>query len=184
MNSSASPRPSTQDHMGLLGRRAASVNASKREPKLASPLNEDLIDEAVKEVLQGEIPIRSILDTSVLISSLYQELVAANRRRGGSWPPHSDYLPAAIDEFVDVSQLPYILRLIEPADAEEVANLLRPGRVVCPDPDNSHVPRPQRRLLLALAAMAQVDLLVSRDEDLLSLQTTRPDPNRPRRRVP
>ncbi|HKQ48690.1 MAG TPA: putative toxin-antitoxin system toxin component, PIN family [Phycisphaerae bacterium] len=78
--------------------------------------------------------------------------------------------PAAIDEFVDVSRRPHIAKLIDPEDAEEVANLLRraelfrPAQIptICRDPNDDY--------LLALAATATADRLVSRDEDLLVLR--------------
>lgn len=78
--------------------------------------------------------------------------------------------PAAIEEFVNVSRRPHIANLIDPADADEVANLLRraelhrPAQIppICRDPNDDY--------LLALAEASGADLLVSRDEDLLVLR--------------
>lgn len=79
--------------------------------------------------------------------------------------------PQLIDEFLDVASRPSKNRLLDAADALEVANLLRrtdvaaPPTVVriCRDPDDD--------FLLALATAGQADVLVTRDEDLLTLRT-------------
>jgi len=78
--------------------------------------------------------------------------------------------PAAVEEFLDVVSRPRLQRLIEPAEAEAVADLLRrtvflkPAEVqtVCRDPSDDY--------LLALAVESQADALVTRDEDLLLLR--------------
>jgi hypothetical protein len=80
--------------------------------------------------------------------------------------------PAAIDEFVAVVGRPVFRDLVEPTDAEQLASLLR--RVELSHP--SHVPAvcrdPNDDYLLALAAAAAANVLVTRDEDLLVLRST------------
>lgn len=77
--------------------------------------------------------------------------------------------PAAIDEFNDVVHRRAFQKLIASHDADELANLLRRSQLfaplqiarVCRDPNDDY--------LLALAAVAEADVLVTRDEDLLVL---------------
>jgi putative PIN family toxin of toxin-antitoxin system len=78
--------------------------------------------------------------------------------------------PAAIDEFLAVVGRPAFRDLIEPTDAEQLAGLLRRVELFHP----SHVPAvcrdPNDDYLLALAAAAAANVLVTRDEDLLVLR--------------
>src|SRR5437870_6541399 len=81
---------------------------------------------------QGEALIRTILDTSVLISSLIK----------GWWPQFADaaedgrltliILPAAIDEFIEVVHRPAFHDLISPSDPDELGNLLRRAELFNP----------------------------------------------------
>jgi putative PIN family toxin of toxin-antitoxin system len=78
--------------------------------------------------------------------------------------------PAAIDEFLDVARRRVFRKIIAPDDANRLADLLRraelfvPAQIVpvCRDPDDNY--------LLALAAAGSADVLVTRDEDLLTLR--------------
>ena len=76
-----------------------------------------------------------------------------------------------LDELRDVISRPRISRLIAPGEAEWLAALLsertaivEPVQIeqVCRDPNDNY--------LLALARTAEADYLVTRDEDLLTLQ--------------
>jgi putative PIN family toxin of toxin-antitoxin system len=77
--------------------------------------------------------------------------------------------PEAIEEFLDVVSRPRHAPLLESGDAAAIADLLRRAELhspptiaqVCRDPDDD--------FLLALALTSQVDVLVSRDEDLLAM---------------
>ncbi len=78
--------------------------------------------------------------------------------------------PDAIEEFLEVTTRTEKRPLLEPAEAEEVADLLRRAelyaaqttRRICRDPDDDY--------LLALAEASNADVLVTRDEDLLTLR--------------
>ncbi|MCC6358446.1 MAG: putative toxin-antitoxin system toxin component, PIN family [Phycisphaerales bacterium] len=112
---------------------------------------------------------RAVLDTSVLISALLK----------GWWREIATAIdagclaivasPDLIDEFLDVVERPRIARFIAESDAAEVADLLRRAelhrpseiREVCRDASDDY--------LLALTEIAAADVLVTRDEDLLSL---------------
>lgn len=78
--------------------------------------------------------------------------------------------PQLIDEFLDVVSRPSKQGLLDPADAAEVANLLRRGTVVVPQIDVTVCRDPNDDFLLALAAAGHADVLVTRDEDLLTLR--------------
>lgn len=79
--------------------------------------------------------------------------------------------PQLIDEFLDVVSRPAKKSLLDPADAAEIANVLRRVTLVVPQGE-VHVCRdPNDDFLLALAAAAQADVLVTRDEDLLALRS-------------
>ncbi len=79
--------------------------------------------------------------------------------------------PQLIDEFLDVVSRPSKQSLLDPADAAEVANLLRRATVVVPQIDVTVCRDPNDNFLLALALAAQADVLVTRDEDLLTLRS-------------
>lgn len=78
--------------------------------------------------------------------------------------------PQAIDELSDVVQRPRFSQLITPADAVEIADLLRRAEMyqpmtilpICRDPNDDY--------LLALAQISAADMLDTRDEDLLVLR--------------
>jgi len=82
--------------------------------------------------------------------------------------------PQLIDEFLDVVSRPSKRSLLDPADAAEIANLLRRATVVVPQTAVSVCRDPSDNFLLALAAAAQADVLVTRDEDLLTLRSYGP----------
>ncbi len=117
----------------------------------------------------GEALIRAVLDTSVLISALVK----------GWWPQIGDAVESQrlvlisslelLAEFLDVTSRPSKQRILDPTEAEEVADLLR--RVTLASPlQEVHVCRdPNDDFLLALAAAGHADVLVTRDEDLLIL---------------
>ena len=77
--------------------------------------------------------------------------------------------PAAIDEFAEVISRPAFRGVIDPRDAYELGHLLRRAELfhptdvpaVCRDSSDDY--------LLALAVIAEANLLVTRDEDLLVL---------------
>ena len=79
--------------------------------------------------------------------------------------------PQLIDEFLDVVSRPSKQRLLDPADAAEVANLLRRAAVVVRQIDVTVCRDPNDDFLLALATAGQADVLVTRDEDLLTLRS-------------
>jgi len=79
--------------------------------------------------------------------------------------------PQLIDEFLDVVSRPSKQSLLDPADAAEVANLLRRATVVVPQSDVTVCRDPNDDFLLALATAGQADVLVTRDEDLLTLRS-------------
>lgn len=78
--------------------------------------------------------------------------------------------PDAVEEFLDVAARPEKRPLLQADEAEEVENLLRRAelfapeitRRICRDPDDDY--------LLALAEASNADVLVTRDEDLLTLR--------------
>ena len=79
--------------------------------------------------------------------------------------------PQLIEEFLDVVSRPSKRSLLDPADAAEVANLVRRTNVVEPQTVVKVCRDPNDDFLLALAAAGQADVLVTRDEDLLTLRT-------------
>jgi len=78
--------------------------------------------------------------------------------------------PAAIDEFVEVIKRPAFRDLIAPTDANQLGDLLRRAELFSPPHIESICRDPSDDYLLALAATARADLLVTRDEDLLVLK--------------
>lgn len=77
--------------------------------------------------------------------------------------------PQAIEEFVDVTTRPEKQRLLDLADASEIADLLRRTTLLRPDVIPQVCRDPNDDYLLALAAASHADVLVTRDEDLLTL---------------
>lgn len=78
--------------------------------------------------------------------------------------------PQAIDEFIDVTTRPAKRSLLDPEDAAEIGDLLRRAALFVPGPIESVCRDPSDDFLLALAKEGNADVLVSRDEDLLSLK--------------
>jgi len=79
--------------------------------------------------------------------------------------------PQLIDEFLDVVSRPSKRSLLDPADAAEIANLLRRATVVVPQSIVTVCRDPNDDFLLALTAAGHADVLVTRDEDLLTLRS-------------
>jgi len=75
-----------------------------------------------------------------------------------------------IDEFLEVGSRPSKKSLLDAADAAEVANLLRRTSVAAPQTVVKVCRDPNDDFLLALATVGQADVLVTRDEDLLTLR--------------
>jgi len=76
-----------------------------------------------------------------------------------------------IDEFRDVASRPSKQSLLNPADASEIANLLRRVTVVAPQATVRVCRDPNDDFLLAMATAGRADVLVTRDEDLLTLRS-------------
>ena len=113
----------------------------------------------------------AVIDPSVWVSSLVGGWAREIGRAIDDRRLHVYASRALLDELRDVISRPRISRLVAPGEAEWLLTLLSERTTVvepthteqvCRDPDDNY--------LLALARVADVDYLATRDEDLLTLE--------------